>query len=52
MTAADITEYVRYVADWRLTQLRLPTVFGYFDITDSGYRQLRRHPTRCHGSSR
>ena len=33
--------YVRYVADWRLTQLKLPPVFGYFETTESGYKQLK-----------
>ena len=27
-----------------LTQLELPTVFGYFEALESGYRQLRPHP--------
>jgi len=44
MTAQDIKSYVRYIADWRLTQLRLPTVFGCFEKTDTGYRQLTPHP--------
>jgi ribonucleoside-diphosphate reductase beta chain len=44
MTAADIKAYVHYIADWRLTQLALPPVFGYFAETPSGYRQLRPHP--------
>ena len=44
MTAADIKSYVRYVADWRLTQLKLTPLFGWFEATDSGYRQLRPHP--------
>src|SRR5579863_1607102 len=44
MTAAEIKSYVHYIADWRLTQLKLPLVFGYFDETESGYRQLRPHP--------
>jgi ribonucleoside-diphosphate reductase beta chain len=44
MTAEDIRAYVRYIADWRLTQLRLPPVFGNFEETESGYRQLRPHP--------
>jgi ribonucleoside-diphosphate reductase beta chain len=35
---------VRYVADWRLTQLKLPTVFGYFAAVEGGYRQLQPHP--------
>ena len=44
MTPEDIHAYVRYVADWRLTQLKLPTVFGYFEATEGGYRQLKPHP--------
>src|ERR1700759_3800256 len=44
MTAADIKAYVRYIADWRLTQLRLPPVFGNFEEAASGYRQLKPHP--------
>ena len=31
MTVEEIKAYVRYIADWRLTQLKLPTVFGCFD---------------------
>ena len=44
MTAQDIRAYVRYIADWRLTQLRLPPVFGNFEETESGYKQLKPHP--------
>ena len=44
MKAEDIKAYVRYIADWRLTQLRLPTVFGCFEKTDTGYRQITPHP--------
>jgi len=44
MTPEDIHAYVRYVADWRLTQLKLPTVFGHFEQTESGYAQLKPHP--------
>jgi ribonucleoside-diphosphate reductase beta chain len=28
MTAADIKAYIRYIADWRLGQLKLPVLFG------------------------
>src|ERR1700754_1537930 len=41
MTPQEIHAYVRYVADWRLTQLKLPTVFGYFESAESGYRALK-----------
>src|SRR6201990_25433 len=44
MTPADIKSYVRYIADWRLTQLKLSPAFGNFEETESGYKQLRPHP--------
>jgi ribonucleoside-diphosphate reductase beta chain len=44
MRAEQIHAYVRYVADWRLTQLRLSPVFGYFEPIDGGYRQVKPHP--------
>ena len=44
MTPADIKAYVRYIADWRLTQLKLAPVFGNFEETESGYKQLKPHP--------
>lgn len=44
MNAEDIKAYVRYIADWRLTQLNLPTRFGYFRQTDDGYEQVQPHP--------
>ena len=44
MNAEDIRSYVRYVADWRLTQLKLTPEFGYFEDSESGYKQLKSHP--------
>jgi ribonucleoside-diphosphate reductase beta chain len=44
MRPEHIHAYVRYVADWRLTQLRLAPVFGYFAGDASGYRQIKPHP--------
>ena len=44
MTPEEIHAYVQYVADWRLTQLKLPTVFGYFVPTENGYEQIKPHP--------
>jgi ribonucleoside-diphosphate reductase beta chain len=44
MAPADIKSYVRYIADWRLTQLRLTPTFGNFEETESGYRQIKPHP--------
>jgi ribonucleoside-diphosphate reductase beta chain len=28
MTSSDIKAYIRYIADWRLTQLKLPPIYG------------------------
>jgi ribonucleoside-diphosphate reductase beta chain len=44
MTPEDIHAYVRYVADWRLTQLKLTPLFGNFEETESGYKPLKAHP--------
>jgi ribonucleoside-diphosphate reductase beta chain len=44
MKPEEIRAYVRYVADWRLTQLRLSPTFGYFETAEGGYRQVRPHP--------
>src|ERR1700691_5873385 len=44
MTPDDIKAYVRYIADWRLTQLKLAPVFGNFEETESGYKQVKAHP--------
>jgi ribonucleoside-diphosphate reductase beta chain len=44
MKAEEIRAYVRYIADWRLTQLKLPPVFGWFAETEAGYKQTRPHP--------
>lgn len=44
MMASDIKAYVRYIADWRLTQLKLRPVFGHFEVIESGYRQVKPHP--------
>ncbi|MDF2114720.1 ribonucleotide-diphosphate reductase subunit beta [Roseiarcaceae bacterium H3SJ34-1] len=44
MTPDDIKSYVRYIADWRLSQLHLPGVYGYFTETASGHKQVKPHP--------
>ena len=44
MTPEDIRAYVHYIADWRLTQLRLPTLYGYFKPVDGGYEPVKPHP--------
>ncbi|WP_010301770.1 ribonucleotide-diphosphate reductase subunit beta [Candidatus Odyssella thessalonicensis] len=44
MTLEDMKNYVRYICDWRLIQLKLPTLYGYFTWEGVDYRQLREHP--------
>jgi len=44
MTGEQIKDYVRYIGDWRLTQLKLDPVFGFFARDDQVYRQLKPHP--------
>ncbi|WP_245473553.1 hypothetical protein [Bradyrhizobium zhanjiangense] len=33
-----------YVADWRLAQLRIAPVFGFFEAKEGGFTQLKAHP--------
>ena len=36
---------MRYIADWRLAQLKLPGLFRIiFQTTESGYAQIKPHP--------
>lgn len=44
MTAVDIKCYIRYIADWRLCQLKLTPLFGYFENRDGTYQQIQEHP--------
>ncbi|HEV2572573.1 ribonucleotide-diphosphate reductase subunit beta [Methylocella sp. CPCC 101449] len=44
MTPEDIKSYVRYIADWRLSQLHLPGVYGYYTETATGHKQVKPHP--------
>lgn len=44
MTANDIKQYIRYICDWRLTQLKLTPVYGYFIGDVHGYAQSKEHP--------
>ncbi len=44
MNAQDIKDYVHYIADWRLTQLKLPPAFGYFEEAGGVYAPVRAHP--------
>lgn len=44
MEAMDIQNYVRYIADWRLTQLKLSPIYGYFQGSAGTYTQTKDHP--------
>ena len=44
MTAQDIKDYIRYIADWRLVQLKLTPCYGYFTVTRGEYKQIKAHP--------
>jgi ribonucleoside-diphosphate reductase beta chain len=44
MKAQHIKDYVRYIADWRLTQLKLTPAFGYFTKDEQTYTQVKPHP--------
>lgn len=44
MTQDDVKNYVRYIADWRLTQLKLTPIYGYFIGTGGEYKQVKAHP--------
>lgn len=44
MSAPEIKSYVRYIADWRLTQLKLSPLYGYFEHDEQSYRQVKAHP--------
>lgn len=41
----EIKQYIRYICDWRLVQLKLKPVFGYFSLADGKTaKQLKSHP--------
>ncbi len=44
MTADDIKNYIRYICDWRLTQLKLKPIYGYFAENAGEYSQCLPHP--------
>lgn len=44
MTRFDIKSYVRYIADWRLIQLKIGPIYGFFKGDIDDYEQLRPHP--------
>ncbi|GAO97492.1 ribonucleoside-diphosphate reductase subunit beta [Caedimonas varicaedens] len=44
MMPQDIQAYVRYITDWRLTQLKLTPIYGYFTGTAGKYKKTKEHP--------
>ncbi len=44
MAPDDIKNYIRYICDWRLTQLKLTPVYGYFIGKSGEYTQQKEHP--------
>lgn len=44
MNASDIKNYIRYICDWRLIQLHIKPIFGYFELDNHSHRQLKPHP--------
>ena len=44
MNQNDIKAYIRYICDWRQTQLKHTPVYGYFSGTAGEYRQEKEHP--------
>lgn len=44
MQPKDIQNYIRYICDWRLTQLKLKPIYGYFSGSAGEYKQEKEHP--------
>ncbi|KAF0248190.1 MAG: ribonucleoside-diphosphate reductase beta chain, partial [bacterium] len=44
MTSQDIKNYLRYICDWRLTQLKIQPIYGYFVEQNNEYKQVQPHP--------
>jgi len=44
MSAQEVKNYIRYICDWRLTQLKLQPVYGYFARENNEYKQVQPHP--------
>ncbi len=40
----DMQQYIRYICDWRLVQLKLPPLYGYFSYDGTDHQQLKDHP--------
>lgn len=44
MTPDDVKSYIRYIADWRFTQLKMKPIYGYFEGEKGHYKQVKEHP--------
>jgi len=44
MNDQDIRNYIRYICDWRMTQLNLSPLYGYFKGNNGEYKQEKEHP--------
>jgi ribonucleoside-diphosphate reductase beta chain len=40
----DVKNYVRYICDWRLIQLKMQPIYGYFEWETGRHVQLKPHP--------
>jgi hypothetical protein len=47
MTADDIKQYIRYIADWRLGQLGCPPLLKIYGVKSIRSRGSDRHPQRA-----
>jgi ribonucleoside-diphosphate reductase beta chain len=41
---SEIKNYIRYICDWRMVQLKLEPMYGYFAAKKDNYQQLQEHP--------
>lgn len=44
MQAQEIKDYIRYICDWRLVQLKLTPIYGFFSKHQNEYKQVKEHP--------
>ena len=44
LSLTDMQQYIRYICDWRLVQLKLSPLHGYFSYDGADHKQLKEHP--------
>jgi len=44
LTSREVKNYIKYICDWRLTQLKLQPIYGYFINKNNQYEQVQPHP--------